>query len=183
MEENTIQSNWLQDAIKKGVILGIIHIVIFIILYAAFPSKLTGFSYLFIILVLNFGFSIYQGIQYRKEIGGFMSYGAAFKYVFVLMTVNGLINFIFTFVFVLAVPDFPQLMADSQLNTSVYWAQKFGAPEASLDEIRDKFNPEDITKRFTIVGQLTGFGIGLLLYAIVALISGIFVKKNQPETF
>jgi hypothetical protein len=74
-------------------------------------------------------------------------------------------------------------MADSQLDTSIYWAQKFGAPESSLDEVREKFNPEDVTERFTIVGQLMGFGIGLIFYAIVAAISGLFVRKNQPETF
>jgi hypothetical protein len=163
--------------------LGVIHIMFFLILYVAIPSKLTGFSYIFAIIVLNFGFSIYQGIQYRKEIGGFMSYGAAFKYVFVLMSVNGFVGFIFTMIFVMVVPDFPQQMADSQLDTSIYWAQKFGAPESSLDEVREKFNPEDVTERFTIVGQLMGFGIGLIFYAIVAAISGLFVRKNQPETF
>lgn len=183
MEETTNQSSWLQDAIKKGVILGVIHIVLFLILYAVFPSKLTGFSYVFAIIVLNFGFTIYQGIQYRKEIGGFMSYGAGFKYVFVLMTVNGLIGLIFTFIFVMAIPDFPELMAESQLNTSLYWAQKFGAPESSLEEVREKFNPEDVTKRFTIGGQLLGFGIALIFYAIVAAISALFVRKNQPVTF
>jgi hypothetical protein len=183
MESTTTQSNWLQDAIKKGIILGIIHIVFFLILYVALPSKITGISYLFAVIVINIGYTIYQGIQYRKEIGGFMSYGAGFKYVFVLMTVNGLVGLIFTMVFVMVVPDFPEFMADSQLNTTLYWTQKFGAPESALDEVREKYNPEDVTKRFTIGGQLMGFGIVLIFYVITAVISAIFVKKNQPVEF
>lgn len=183
MEENTTQPNWLQHAMKNGLILGVIHIVIFLILYTAMPNKLTGFSYILVIILLNVGFSAYQGIQYRNQIGGFISYGEAFKYTFVLLTINGLVGTIFTIIFVLAVPSYPDLMADSQLNTSIYWAQKFGAPEEALENVREQFNPEDVTKRFTIVGSLSGFGIGLIFYAIGAVISSIFVRKNQPVTF
>jgi hypothetical protein len=181
--EETTKSTWLQHAIKNGVILGIIHIVLFLILYVAVPSKLTGFSYLLLILVVNFGFVIYQGIQYRKEMGGFIGYGEAFKYAIAVLIINGLIGIVFSIIFVVVVPDFPQFMADSQLNTSVYWAGKFGAPEEALDKIREDFNPEDITKRFTALGMLTGFGIALIFYAIGAAIMAIFIKKNQPVSF
>ena len=182
--ENEVQSqqlNWLKDAAKNGLILGSIHIVIMLLLYAVMPSKLTGFSYLLCILVLNFGFCIYYGIQWRNHIGGFLDYGGAFKYAFVLLFVNGVIGLIFSGLFLVIDPSYPEVMAQSQLNTSIYWAEKFGAPEDAIDQMKEQFDPESITKRYTFTGLLTGLGIGVILYAIGALIMAIFIRKNQPE--
>lgn len=183
MEETAViqQSSWFQDAMKKGLILGVIHIVLFLVIYVAFPSKLTGFSYLFIILAVNLGYTIFQGIQWRKSVGGYVSYGAAFKYAFVVLLFNGLLGTVFTMIFLLIDPAFPDQMAQSQLDTSIYWAQKFGAPDDAVEQIRDKYNPEDVTKRFTPVGMLTGFGIALLFYGLGALIIALFVRKREPE--
>lgn len=183
MEDNT-KPSWISDAIKKGLILGLIHAIVFVIIYSVVPNKLTGFSYLFIILLINIGYGSYTGIQWRNNAtGGYLSYGAAFKYAFVMLAFNGIVGTLFTAVFLLVDPNLPETFAQAQLDTSVYWAQKFGAPQEALDKVRDDFNPEDITKRFTPVGMLTGYGIGLIFYAIGALIIGLFVRKNIPETF
>ena len=170
---------WFQEAMKHGVILGIIHIILFVLLYYLVPSKLTGFSYIAAIFIINFGYCIYQGIQYRSSIGGFMGYGEAFKYVMVILFVNGLLNTVFVFLFLFIEPAMPDVMAKSQLDTSVYWAAKFGAPEESLDQVREKFNPEDVTKRFTALGLLTGIGFSLIFYAIGASIMALFVRKIE----
>lgn len=161
--------------------MGVIHIVLFLVIYVAFPSKLTGFSYLFIILALNLGYTIYQGIQWRKSVGGYLDYGTAFKYAFIVLLFNGIINTIFTVVFLLIDPAFPDQMAQSQLDTSLYWAGKLGAPEDALEQMKDKYNPEDVTKRFTPLGMLTGFGIAILFYGLGALIIALFVRKREPE--
>ena len=175
------QGSWLKVALKDGIILGVIHIIIFLLLYALFPSKLTGMSYVFVILVVNFGFVIYRGIQWRNSIGGFMGFGGAFKYAFMLLLFNGILQTIFTFIFVQVDTSLPDLMAQSQLDTSVYWAEKFGAPEESIEQMREKFNPEDVTKRFSLMGMITGLGFGVILYAIGGLIMGLFIRKNPPE--
>jgi hypothetical protein len=49
---------------------------------------------------LFIGLTIYAGINYRNEIGGFLPYGKAFQHGFVLMAVSGLISTIFAFIFV-----------------------------------------------------------------------------------
>lgn len=181
MEES--KTLFYQDAIKKGLVLGFIHILIFLVLYILFPSKLTGFSYVFIILAVNLGYGIYQGIKYRNSIGGFIGFGIAFQYALIILVVNGLLNTIFLVIFLFLDPSLPDAMAQSQLDTSIYWAQKFGAPDEAIDGIQEKFNPEDVTKRYAPLGLLSGFGIALIFYAIGASIIGLFVKKNQPETF
>jgi hypothetical protein len=185
MEETstTSQPAWFQDALKKGLILGVLHIILFLVLYIAAPSKLTGFSYVFTILALNLGYCIYQGIAWRKEASpsGYISYGDAFKYAFIVLFFNGLLYIIFSMVFLLVQPDFPEQLANSQLDTSVYWAQKFGAPEESLEKIRDDFNLEEAKSRFGFSGLLFSFGLSLLFYAIGAAIVALFVRKSAPE--
>jgi Protein of unknown function (DUF4199) len=185
MEDQAIETTttWYQDAAKKGLILGIIHILIFPLLYYTFPSKLTGFSYLFFIMVFNFGYLIFHGINYRKEVGGYIEFGPVFKYVLVILVANGIVNTIFMAVFLLLEPGYPEIMAQSQLDTSIYWAQRFGAPEASLDEMREKFDFEDISKRYNYGGLLFGFGIALIFYVLAAAIVGLFIRKRVPETF
>lgn len=178
----TEQMSWSADAMKKGAILGFIHIFLFLILYYAMPSKLTGFSYIGLILVLNIFYTAYQTIQYRKELGGYIEFGAAFKYGFVLLATNGLLNILFAALFIMVEPAYPAQMAQSQLDTSVYWAQKMGAPENAIEKMRDDFNFEEMEKRFSISGLLFSFGVGLIFYAIGACITALISRKREPET-
>jgi hypothetical protein len=185
MEQTTSSSSsgWIQEAAKKGLILGIIHIAVFVLLYYLFPNKLAGLSYVAFIIVLNLVYMISQGRQWRNEnFGGYVSYGNAFKYLFVLLAVNGLLAALFNLLFLLIEPNLPEVMADAQLNVSLYWASFFGAPEESLDQMREQFNREDVTNKFGVVGSLIGIGFGLLLWAVGAAIAALFVKKNVPET-
>lgn len=187
MEEVTIEEpvreSWMKDAIKKGLVLAVIHIIVFVSLYFLASSKLTGFSYLFFILALNLGYSIFHSIQLRRDEGGYIGFGTVFKYVFVLLAASGLIQIVFTVIFLLMEPQFPNVMADSQLNTSVYWAQKFGAPQEALDKMQAEFDHEEIVNRYSLSGLPLSFGIGLLFYALGAVIVSLIVRKNPPEKF
>jgi hypothetical protein len=186
MEETSLSgssSSWIQDAVKKGLILGAIHIIVFLLLYMIAPSKMTAFSYVAFIIVLNSVYLIYNGIEWRKENGGYLAYAPAFKYLFVVLMVNGLFYTIFSLVLVIVDPAFPEVMAQSQLDTSLYWAQRMGAPESTLDKIQEEFNMDDVVKRFSFVGLLQGFGVMIIIYAVVAAIFALFIRKQQPETF
>lgn len=179
----TEQFSWSADAMKKGAILGFIHIFLFLILYYTMTSKLMGFSYMALMLVLNIGYTTYQTIQYRNEMGGFINFAAAFKYGFVLLVTNGVLNILFAAVFILLVePAYPAQMAQAQLDTSVYWAQRMGAPENAIEKMRDDFNFEEMEKRFSISGLLFSFGVGLIFYAIGASITALIARKREPET-
>jgi hypothetical protein len=184
MEETTasIETSWFQDAAKKGASLAAIHILIFLIVYYLLPDKLISLSYAAFAIIFNLGFAIYHGRQLRTELGGFLSFAGAFKYAFVLLAVNGLIGVLFTGLFLLVEPAMPETMAEAQLNLQMYWAERMGAPEDALEEMRDKFNPDDITNRFSFIGLISSFGIGLIFYAIGALIVALFVKKDPAET-
>lgn len=181
--EEPVRESWVKDAIKKGLILALIHIIVFVSLYFLASSKLTGFSYLFFILVLNLGYSIFHSIQFRKAKGGYIGFATVFKYVFVLLTASGLIQIVFFVIFLLIEPGYPTVMADSQLDTSLYWAQKFGAPQEALDKLQTDFDHEKIVGRYSLSGIPFSFGIGLIFYCLGAVIVALIVRKNMPEKF
>ena len=174
---------WHKDALEKGIILGGIHIIVFLIVYFFFTNKITGFTYLFFIMLFNLGYCIYQGIQWRKEKGGYLEYGDAWLHAFMVLTVNGIVGVVFTVIFVLIFPSFPETMAQSQLDTSLYWAERFGAPEEAIEKMEEDFDYEQVTDGFTFTGHMLRFGIGLIFYAIAATITSFFVRKRVPEKF
>jgi hypothetical protein len=49
-------------------------------------------------------------------------------------------------------------------------------PTETLEEMR-----EASASNFTLVGQLKGFGFGLIAYAIIALILGAILKKKDKS--
>jgi hypothetical protein len=181
MDGNLTSAQIFQDAWKKGVILGTIHVVLFILLYVFAPGKLTGFSTLTLTIAINFFVIIYDSSKWRAKIGGFMTYGAAFKYALVMFVFNGLTTLIFMIIFILLIPDFPELMANSQIDTSIYWAQKFGAPGEMVDKMREDMNIEKIKGQFGFLGQLKVFGILLLFYVLGSSIIALITRKNEPE--
>ncbi len=174
------QPVWYKDAMKNGAMLGAIHIVIFLTLYYTATDALAGFYYLGVVMLLNFAFMIYTGNQWRNEIGGFMGFGAAFSHAFVLLFTNGVINALFVMLFGLIQSDFVDTMVQIQLDSQLYWAERFGAPEDALEKMRTDFKPEDIAKRYGPMGQLFGIGIVSIFYAIGATITGFITRKERP---
>lgn len=183
MEQPATATTWIQDARKRGLILGVIHVVLFLVIYMFVTNLLTGFAYLLLVIALNIGYSIYSGQQWRKELGGFMSYGDAFKYAFVLLLFDGLVGIVFGVIFVTIDPSYPETMAQSQFETSIYWAQKFGAPEATLDQMREKFDVQKMAENFSYFGILKGAGFVVIFDLIGAALIALFTRKNKPETF
>lgn len=167
--------------LKKGLILAIVHIVINALLYVFLPSKLAGFSYVFFIILFNIGYGIFSVLEWRKSVGGFIEFGQAFKIGFLVLIINGLLSsLIFPLIHSMVDNSYPEVYAQAQVDTSIYWAEKFGAPENQLEEMREKMDIDDLKKRYSFLGMLTGFGLAILFYAIGGLIIGLFTKKSEP---
>lgn len=186
MDNSTSTNNeitiWFHDAIKKGLVLGMIHILVFLVLFVLAPSKVTGFAYLTFVIIFNLGYVIYFGIQWRREVGGYIEYGEAFRYLFVLFLANGVLQIAFTLVMVLANPTYPETMAQSQFDTSIYWAERFGAPPAAIEKMQEDFNMEDAKKNMGFRSVWMGLIIGPIVYAISCSILALIVRKNRPDS-
>lgn len=180
--ETSEKPTLIQFALKKGLILGLIHIAVGVLLYTLFPSKLAGFSYLGFVILLNIGFGIYSVIEWRNLGNGYVDFGPAFKLGLLVLIINGSISsLIFPIIHSSIDSSYPEVYAQAQLDTSIYWAGKFGAPEETLDKMREDMDMTELEKRYSIVGILTGFGVAILFYALGALLIGLFGRKREPE--
>jgi hypothetical protein len=133
-------------------------------------------------MVLFFALIIYFGKEFRKEVGGFMSFGTAFNFSFFAILISGVIGLIGSILlFHVIDPSLPQVLGDITFESQLEMMEGFGQnpdslPTETLEDMR-----EATASNFTLVGQLKGFGIGLIAYAIIALILGAILKKKDKS--
>jgi len=169
-----------QAAIKPGLIVGLILTVITYLCYFV-DFNLLGSSWLgFGSLAIYCGLIIYFGIQYRKELGGFMNFGTAFQFSFYSLLVMLLITTLGNMLLFLGLdPGLGEKMADVGLKNTMEIMDTFGAGEMSsgqMEEIR-----QGILQGYTPIGLLKGAGFMVIFYAILALILGAIIKKKDKS--
>jgi hypothetical protein len=182
METNeTSQPTLVNHAIKFGGILAAISVVCVLLIYAIDYTIMAGFTFLLIILVVGIGFTIYAGINYRASIGGYIPYSKAYLHGFMILAISGIISTLFNIVLYKVIdPDLAQNLTEAIITNTEATMARFGAPQESIDEAIDKMRVE-MPENFTVMGLLWGYCKALIWYAILALITALVVRKNQPE--
>jgi hypothetical protein len=169
-----------QAALKAGIIIGLILTVITFVCYFV-DYNLLGSSWLgFGSLAIYCGLIIYYGIQYRKELGGFMNFGTAFRFSFYTLLVMLLITTLGNMLLFLVLdPALGEKMADVGLKNTLEIMDTFGAGDMSsdqMDEIR-----QGILDGYSALGLLKGAGFMVIFYAILALILGAIIKRRDKS--
>ncbi|SIO12367.1 DUF4199 domain-containing protein [Algoriphagus halophilus] len=179
MEE---QQSPFKAAIQPGLTIGLISLALTFIAYFIDATLLGSAWFGLIALVVFFGLIIYFGRQYRTEIGGFMTFGTAFNFSFIAILISGIIGLIGQILlFHVIDPSLPGVLGDLAFENSLKMMENFGAspdslPPGQLEEMR-----ANTTNQFTLKGQLTSFGIGIIIYAIIALILAAILKKRDKS--
>jgi len=172
----------IQSAVRPGIILGLVSLVLTYVAYFIDSSYLASGYFGLVAMVLFFALIIYFGKEYRKEVGGFMSFGTAFNFSFFAILISGVIGLIGSILlFHVIDPSLPQVLGDITFESQLEMMEGFGQnpdslPTETLEDMR-----EATASNFTLVGQLKGFGIGLIAYAIIALILGAILKKKDKS--
>ena len=172
----------IQSAVRPGIILGLVSLVLTYVAYFIDAALLTAWYYSLGILVLFFGLIIYFGKEYRKEVGGFMSFGTAFNFSFFAILISGVVGLIGNLLlFQVIDPTLPQVLGDLTFEAQLKMMEGFGGnpdslPAETLEEMR-----QASASSFTLAGQLKAFGFGLITYAIIALILGAILKKKDKS--
>jgi hypothetical protein len=172
----------IQSAVRPGIILGLVSLVLTYVAYFIDSSYLASGYFGLVALVLFFALIIYFGKEYRNELGGFMTFGAAFNFSFFAILISGLIGLIGSILlFHVIDPSLPQVLGDITFESQLEMMGNFGAsPDSLAPEVLDDMR-EASASNFTLVGQLKGFGFGLIAYAIIALILGAILKKKDKS--
>lgn len=180
MEETKEQRTLMKHAVQWGLIVGGVSIILTILLYAIDYALMVQLKVLFLSLAIYLGLVIYAGLNYRKSIGGFMPFGKAFQHGFIILAVSALVATIFSFVLYNVIDtELPKKLTDATIENTRAMMENFGAPEDKIDE--ELVKAEERTKdQFTVIGQAKGYFFILIFSAIMALISALIVKKNEP---
>jgi len=172
----------IQSAVRPGIILGLVSLVLTYVAYFIDSSYLASGYFGLVVLVLFFALIIYFGIEYRKEVGGFMSFGTAFNFSFFAILISGVIGLVGNILlFQVIDPTLPQVLGELTFESQLEMMEGFGQnpdslPTETLEQMR-----EASASNFTLVGQLKAFGFGLIAYAIIALILGAILKKKDKS--
>lgn len=173
----------VNNAVKNGLILGVISVVLTLLIYAIDYAILVQLKMMFLSLLVSVGFAIYAGITYRKEIGGFISFGKAYQHGFLMFAASGVVSVLFTFLLYFVIdPELPGKLTEASLANTEEMMRSFGmqedqmeqAMEAARESTKNQFSPAKVALTYVFI---------LIGGAIFALISGAIVKKNRPVSF
>ena len=180
MEETNQQPTLVNHAVKWGAICGALSIFFTIMLYIIDYTMMVQLKFLFSFLAVYLGVTIYAGINYRGLQGPYLPYGKAFLHGFIVLAVSGLIaTFWNAILYNLVDTELPQKLVDASMENTRAMMENFGAPADTIDTELAKAE-ERTRNQFTLSGQALGYGIILIVSAVMALISSIFVKRNEP---
>ncbi len=180
MEEQEKAPTLINHAAKWGVILAAIGIVITVLIYAVDYTMFASFKFLGVIIVISIGLVIYAGIDYRKAVGGYLPYGKAWQHGFITFAISGIISVVFNIVLYTVIdPELPAKVTDAIVENTQEMMENFGAPADSMDEALEKTRTDSLD-RFTAFGMVKGYVFQLIGYAIFALITAIFARRNPP---
>ncbi|HKK74105.1 MAG TPA: DUF4199 domain-containing protein [Saprospiraceae bacterium] len=182
LSENKSLSPW-PFALRYGLIIGLIGIVLGLILYLMmgtggdFPDN--AWIYFSLIGLLSFVIGIVGLVlsakAYRKALGGFISFNKAFQAAFFTgLVVIGVSLVWQIFNETVLVPD---MEAYSEQMARMFM-EPFGMPPEQIDEALDAQRPMYKGLGRSMLNTVFGGGI---FYTIVALIVGATVKKTQPD--
>lgn len=170
-----------QAAVKAGVVVGLVSLVIYYVAYFIDVEILSSAWLGFAMLAISLALVIYFGIDYRKDQGGYMSFGVAFQFVFFTFIISGLITTLGNILlFQVIDPALPGVLADAQLESTIALMDSFGAGNQitsdQMAEMRTGFEESR-----SLMGLIKAFGISLVIYAILALILSAIIKRRDKS--
>jgi hypothetical protein len=178
--ETTKPKSLYADAVKHGLIVGVITILLTIIAYSASVSFMASIKFLGSVFFVYIGYVIYAGITYRNRTGGYISYGSAFIHGFIILAVAGLVNFLFSIILHNVIdPGLSARLTEAILANTEDTMRNFGVPEDSIDETLSDLR-RDLPEGFTMTGRILNYFQGLIWYGVIVLITSLIVKKNEP---
>lgn len=182
MESQQPAATLTSNAIRHGLILGVISVGLQVAVYVVSIPLMASIKFAFLSFIVYMAYIIYAGITYRGEAGGTLVYGKAFQHGFIMLAVSGLVGTVFNFLFYHVIdPDLPKKLTQAIMDNTEELLTMFNVPQDSIDQTLDSMSTE-LPDQFSPGGLGLGYFKGLFYFAIVALITALFVKKNPPVT-
>ncbi|KOF02714.1 hypothetical protein OB69_10385 [Roseivirga seohaensis subsp. aquiponti] len=176
----TDKSQIMPMALKTGLVIGAITGTLSILMYVMDESLLaSGMVSLFMLVIIIVALII-GGLKIRKAIGGFWSFGQAFKGIALMGFIAVLVSTLFQIVLHQVIdPDLGYRLTEITMKTTEDMLRKFGATQADID---NALAAASGTNAYSIVNQLLGIvWAGVLGNAFISLILAAILKRNHEE--
>lgn len=177
-----MESNSSIAAIKGGLIIGLVGIILSMLIYVVEPSLMVDWKFSLVSFGISLFLYVYIGKKYRdEEMEGFMTFGDAFKFTFIAGIIGTLLAGFFSIVlFNVIDPELPEVLTEQVLKNTESLMESFGAPAEEMDKALEQIE-KDMAGKFSAGGILQGSWAWLLAAAFYALITGAIIKKKRPE--
>ncbi len=174
-----------QLSMKNGLFIGLISVVLSFVIWVVDPLMMfTNTSVGLIIgIVVPIILLVMMGIDVRKKIGGYWTFGEAFKSLMIMCFFSLILTTLYSFIlFKFIDPALPAKANAAILDSLSAKLSKMGLEQSKIDEVSKPFlNGENEAKmQPTLVNMARNFAIGLISYAIMALIIAAIIKKQPP---
>lgn len=170
-----------KEQINLGLVMGAISIILFLLIVIADG----GFALLSIIGILGYAMAIILPIIFirkkRKENEGIISFKEAFLLSFIGLAIGGAIASVFSILYVQFIdPEMGERMA-YQVVDGMHGFMEGNVPEKQMKEQLMEAE-QDTIERFSLMGQIKGYFIGLIVYAVLSAILAAILKKKPEVT-
>ena len=172
--------------IKHGLIYGVISIVYLMITYLLGVKAMTSGWNSAIQLVVFIGLFVFIGLEARKINGGFISFGEAFKAIFLSFALGSFLYLLFNFVLNTVInPSLPGQLFEEGVKTATSMMEKFGMSEDDIEKTYDQMmeQKDSVYDSFTLTGFLLSYVYFLAIGSIGIAIASLIAKKNDPNPF
>jgi len=172
-------------SMKNGLMLAAVSVVISLTMHFIDPVLIyTSFLTQVGVFVLFIALLVVVGINIRKEIGGFWTFGEAFKSFLIIALILSITATLYNVVLMKFIdPDLPQKAAVAIEDAQRAMMEKFGMASEQIDEAMAKAGSMEEKLQPTFKNVFTSFGVSLALYGVISLILAAILKKNQPMVF
>ncbi len=175
-----------KPVIKRGVMMGVIGILIFVIVYAIDPmffAKMQGWILMFGVnlLALPIVFMILGARDCKPNFSPY-KFGNAFNAAFFTGIVSAVVVLLFNILFITVIdPGWEAELKQASLETSAEMMEKFGASEEDIEKNMEIAEEKIANAPSGVMNQIMSTGQGLVWYAILALIIGAVQKDKKLQ--
>lgn len=169
-----------KGALKTGAIVGLISIILTLVIYLASPGTMAKIWYPFLTGIIFIVIVTVLGVRFRNSHGGYMTFGQAFLFCLITFAISGLIGTTFSIILHHVIDTgLADFLTKESIKNMTDLMSSMGAPQAQMEEELAKKEGE-MLDAFSVGGIVKGYFLVLIGYAVVSLITGLIVKKNEP---
>jgi hypothetical protein len=135
-------------------------------------------------IALNVGiitvFGVLAAVQYKKTLGGFITFKESFTSFFIAVLIGFLISTLFNIVLFNVIDlEAKTILSENVIKYTVEMMQKFGAKAADINKVVEDMRASD---SFGVAGQLKGFFFNVIFYSIIGLVCSLIIKRVPPQS-